>query len=174
MKNNIFKTLSKFKISKTEKRIFNFVGGILLSACCFIVTYLTFQNGWTNLDEVDKVEGVIIEKGITNNHGNRLPSKVFYFKLEGFNQTLGVYNPSNDYVSLSNNLKVGDTIKVFYKHSNLIDQINLETFQIEKHNQIILISQDFQSGEKIGFLITLVSGFVLLFMTFYQDRKHYL
>jgi tRNA(Ile2) C34 agmatinyltransferase TiaS len=178
MTNSIFKTLRKYRIPKTVKRVFNFVGGLFLTTCCFFVAYLTFQNGWTDLNKVDKFEGIIIEKGITTNqtstsgrYRTTLNNKVFYLKLEGLNQTLAVYNPKQDYVSLDNSLYVGDTVKVFYNHSNLVDKLNLETFQIEKNNQEILNSQDFQGRERIGFYITLLGGFVLLFLTFYQDRK---
>ncbi len=178
MTNSIFKTLRKYRIPKTVKRVFNFVGGLFLTTCCFFVAYLTFQNGWTDLNKVDKFEGIIIEKGITTNqtstsgrYRTTSNNKVFYLKLEGLNQTLAVYNPKQDYVSLDNSLYVGDTVKVFYNYSNLVDKLNLETFQIEKNNQEILNSQDFQGRERIGFYITLLGGFVLLFLTFYQDRK---
>ncbi len=178
MTNSIFKTLQKFRIPKSVKRVFNFVGGLFLTACCFFVAYLTFQNGWTDLNKVDKFEGIITEKGITTyqtstsgRYRTTSTNQAFYLKLEGLNQTLAVYNPQQAYSSLDNNLYVGDTIKVYYNHSNLVDKLNLETFQIEKNNQQILNSQDFQGRERIGFYITLIGGFVLLFMTFYQDRK---
>lgn len=156
---------------KTGKRVFNFIGGLILTACCFFVAYMTFQNGWANLNEVDKFEGVITEKGITTYNGSILSNQAFYFKLKGFNQTLGVYNPNKDYRSLDISLNVGDTIKVFYNHSNLTDKLNLETFQIEKNNQNIFTSQNFQGRERIGFFITLISGLILLYLTFYQDKK---
>ena len=178
MTNNIFSTLRKFRIPKTVKRVFNFVGGLFLTTCCFFVAYLTFQNGWTDLNKVDKFEGIIAEKGITTyqtstsgRYRTTSTNQAFYLKLEGLNQTLAVYNPQQGYGSLDNKLNVGDTIKVFYKHSNLVNKINLETFQIEKNNQEILNSQDFQGRERIAFYITLVGGFALLFLTFYQDRK---
>ncbi len=139
---------------------------------------MTFQNGWTDLNEVDKFEGIITEKGITTHqtstsgrYRTTLTNQAFYLKLEGLNQTLAVYNPQQEYGSLNNSLYIGDTVKVFYKHSNLPDKLNLMTFQIEKNNQEILNSQDFQDRERITFYITLVVGFVLLFLTFYQDKK---
>jgi len=179
MTNSIFRTLRKFRIPKTVKRVFNFVGGLFLTACCFFVAYLTFQNGWTDLDKVDKFEGIITEKGITTyqtstsgRYRTTLTKQAFYLKLKDLNQTLAVYNPQQKYGSLDNNLYVGDTVKVFYKHSNLVDKLNLETFQIEKNNQRILNSQDFQGREQIAFYITLVGGFVLLLLTVYQDKKY--
>lgn len=178
MTNSIFKTLRKFRIPKKVKRVFNFIGGLFLTACCFFVAYLTFQNGWTDLNKVDKFEGIITEKGITSyqtstsgRYRTTMTNQAFYLKLEGLNQTLAVYSPQQSYSSLDNKLYVGDTIKVFYNHSNLVDKLNLETFQIEKNSQRILNSQDFQGRERIAFYITLIGGFVLLLLTFYQDRK---
>lgn len=178
MKNSIFKTLRKFRIPKTIKRILNFVGGLFLTACCFFVAYLTFQNGWTDPNKVDTFEGLITEKGITTyqtstsgRYRTTRTNQVFYLKLEELNQTLAVYNPQQDYASLDNKLYVGDTIKVYYNHSNLVNKLNIETFQIEKNNQALLKSKNFQGSERIAFYSTLVGGFVLLFLTFYQDKK---
>lgn len=179
MTNNIFRTLRKFRIPKTIKRVFNFVGGLFLTTCCFFGSYLTFQNGWTDLNKVDKFEGIINEKGITNyqtstreRYRTTLTKQAFYFKLGGLNQTLAVYNPQQNYISLDNSLNVGDTVKVFYNRSDLVNKLNLETFQIEKNKQVILNSQDFQSRERIAFYMALIGGFVILFLTFYQDRKY--
>ena len=179
MTNSIFKLLRKFRIPKTFKRVLFFLGGLLLTAACFFVAYLMFQNGWTDLNKVDKFEGIITEKGITTHQTstsghNRttLTKQVFYIKLQGLNQKLAVYNPQQDYGSLAKSLNVGDMVKVFYNHSNLVDKLNLETFQIEKNQHEILNSQDFQGQERIAFYIAFIGGFVLLFLTFLQDRKY--
>ena len=178
MTNSIFRTLRKFRIPKTMKRVFNFIGGLLLTSCCFFVTYLTFQNGWTDLNKVDKFEGIINEIGIktyqtstSGRYRTTLTKQAFYFKLGGLSQTLAVYNPQQNYSSLYNSLNVGDTVKVFYNSSNLVDKLNLETFQIEKNNKVLLNSLDFQGRERIAFYMTLIGGLVLLFLTFYQERK---
>lgn len=179
MTNSIFRALRKFRIPRAIKRFFNLVAGLLLTTCCFFGAYLTFQNGWTDLNKVDKLEGIILEKGITTNqtstsarYRTTLNNQVFYLKLQGFDQTFGVYNPQQSYGHLDNNLYVGDTVKVFYNHSNLEEKLNLETFQIEKNNQKILDSRDFKGRERIGFYISLAGGLGLLFLTFYQDRKY--
>jgi hypothetical protein len=178
MINSIFQTLKNFRIAKTVKRVFNFIGGFFLTACCFFGAYMTFINGWTDLNKVDRFEGIIIEKGITTyqtstagRNPSTLNNQAFYMKLEGLNQILAVYSPEQKYDNLDNSLYVGDTIKVFYKHSNLVDKLNLETFQIEKNNQEILNSQVFQGRERLMFYLTIFGGFTLLFLTFYQDRK---
>ena len=178
MKRSILTTLQKFQIPKIINRIFNLVYCLFLTACFFVVAYTTFQNGWTNLSKVDKFEGVITERGITTHqtstsgsYRRTLASQVFYIKLKGLNEILAVYNPKQIYSDLENNLYVGDTIKVFYNKSNQAEKLNLETFQIEKNDQQIINSQDFQGRERIGFYISFIGGFVLLFLTFYQDRK---
>jgi hypothetical protein len=183
MTKSFFKTVSKFRIPRIAKRIFNFTACLFITICCFFVSYLTFQNGWTNLDEVDQFEGIITEKGVISYHtstsgafATTITKQAFYIKLKGLNQTLAVYNPQQSYGYLENNLNVGDSIKVFYKFSSLAEKLNLGIFQIEKNNLKILTDQDFQSSERKAFYITFFGGFALLFLTFYQDRKykHYL
>lgn len=178
MANTIFRRLRKFRIPKTMKRVFNLIGGLFLASCCFFVAYLNFQNGWTDLKKVDKFEGIINEKGIktyqTSTSGRyrmTLRKQAFYFKLGGLSQTLAVYNPQQNYSLLYNNVNIGDTVKVFYNSSNWVDKLNIETFQIEKNNKVLLNSLDFQGRERMVFYITLIGGLVLLFLTFYQERK---
>lgn len=178
MKDNVFTTLREIRIPKTIKRVFNFTAGLFLTICCFFGSYFAFQNGWMDLHKVDKFEGVITEKGITpyktsisGRYRTAFRKKAFYLKLEGLDQTLAVYNLQQNYDLLDNSLNIGDKVKVFYKYSNLKDRPNLETFQIEKNHRKILHRQDFQGRERIGFYIMFLSGFALLFLTIYQDKK---
>ena len=157
---------------------FQFYWRTFFNFLLFFVAYLTFQNGWTNLNKVDKFEGIINEKGIktyqtstSGSYPTTLTKQAFYFKLAGLSKTLAVYNPQQNYSSLYNSLNVGDTVKVFYNGSNLVDKLNLETFQIEKNNHVLLNSLDFQDRQRIAFYMTLIGGLVLLFLTFYQERK---
>lgn len=157
---------------------FQFYWRTFFNFLLFFVAYLTFQNGWTNLNKVDKFEGIINEKGIktyqtskSGRYPTTLTKQAFYFKLAGLSQTLAVYNQQQNYSSLYNSLNVGDTVKVFYNSSNLVDKLNLETFQIEKNNHVLLNNLDFQGRERIAFYMTLIGGLVLLFLTFYQERK---
>lgn len=175
---NYFKSLRKFRIPIIVKRVINLFTGLFLTSCCFFVSYHTFLNGWANMSEVEKFEGVITEKGITSHHSSvsgryrmTITDKAFYLKLQGLNQILGVSNSQENYVSLENSLYVGDTVTVFYKHSYWTEKLNVETFQIEKNDQLILDCHDFQSKERTAFIFTLVIGFVLLILTFYQDKR---
>jgi hypothetical protein len=179
MENSIFTKIRKFKIPKTFKHFFNLFSGILLSACCFFVSYLTFKNGWTDLSKVDKFEGIITEKGITTHETSTsgrkritLSKQTFYLKLQGLNQILAVYNPRENYNHLDNSLHINDTIKVFYNHSSLVDKLNLETFQIEKNNKKILNRDDFQGRERIAFYIGFIGGILLLYMVYFQNKEY--
>jgi hypothetical protein len=178
MTNSFFSKARKFRIPKIVKRIFNLIVGLFLTSCFFFVAYMDFINGWKDLNKFDKFEGLIAEKGITNyststsgRYRTTFNKQAFFFKLNGLNQTLAVYNSQQNYGILDSKLFVGDTIKVFYNHSNLVDEINLETIQIEKKNQVILDKQDFQVRSQIEFYIILILGFVVLFLTYYQDKK---
>ncbi|EMY3554984.1 hypothetical protein [Flavobacterium psychrophilum] len=165
-------------MSYNVKRILKLISGFFLALCLFLVAYTSFQNGWINLSKVDKFEGIIYEKGLTTNKTSTsgrnhitLNSQVFYLKLLGLNQILAVYNPQQSYNTLENKLKINDKIKIYYKHSNLTKQINLDVFQIEKQNEVILDKQNFQGREKFAFFIAFIGGFFCLFMTFYGDRR---
>lgn len=112
MLNNNFSGLRKFRIPKTIKRIFNLFAGLFLTYCCFFVAYFQFQNGSVDLNNIDQFKGIVTEKGSmtyqTSSNGRylfTLNKQVFYFKIKGLNNTLGVYNPKENYDFLENSLQ---------------------------------------------------------------------
>ena len=57
--------------------------------------------------------------------------------------------------------------------SKNIDRPNLETFQIEKKNVIILDIKEYQFREKMVGYFALVAGFVMIGIAIYQDKKYW-
>lgn len=160
------------------KRAFTLFGGLFLAICCFVGAYLSFKNSSVDLTTVENFKGTISEKGIISYRtstsaptGIRLSNKAFYIKMKGLDQKLAVYNPSQSYDFLIKNVSVGDTITVYYNHSNLKEKLNLQIFQIEKNKITLLDSQDFKGSERIAFFISLIGGIVLLLLTYNYYKK---
>lgn len=60
---------------------------------------------------------------------------VFYFKLNNSDQNFAIHRESENYEDLLPNIKVGDTIKVFYRSS--INDYNTHVFQVENKHGIV-------------------------------------
>ena len=86
---------------------------------------------------------------------------VFSFTLNGLNEILGIYNSSQNYDSYLTSMKVGDQVKVYFKAKNT-SQINIDVYQIEKGNTIILELNDYTLRNKIGSLIALIGGIIII------------
>lgn len=98
-------------------------------------------------------------------------SKVFYFRLNNSNQKFAVHNSYEGYDDLQLNIKIGDTIKVYYG-SSLLDDYNRHVFQIEKNDKILVNYNDYNksASEKAGiglFMgIIFLTGFIMWFKRF--------
>lgn len=176
--NNLTNHKPKMRISRKYRRIGNYLAGLFFFTICIFGSYLAFKNAELKLKELNSYTGKIIEKGITDSYSNisgkgNLKSKIFYIKLDGLNQILASYNPEKSYENLDKNLKIGDTIKVYFKMSSTITKPNLATFQIEKENTIILNTNEYQFRERIVGYITILSGFIMIGITIYQDKKYW-
>ncbi len=138
---------------------------------------LAFQNATVNINELDFYTGRIAEKGITSHsslvagHGS-VSSKVFYFKLDGLNEVLATYNRAQLYDDLDKKLKVGDTIKVYFKNANHVAGLNLNVYQLEKNGVVVLSEDKYRFREKLVGIIAIAGGFLLLYLTFRYDNKY--
>ncbi len=178
MQSNLSNKLKMFRISKPIKRILNFAGGVFLAGILLFFAFLKYQNGWRDINKADKYDGIIEKKGITSyltstsgRYRSSLTKKAFYLKLTGLNETLAVYNPEQNYTSLNTSLYIGDKIKIFYNRSKSTNNLNLEIFQIEKNNKLVLNPKDFIKRERTIFFLTLIGGIALMILTYYQNKQ---
>jgi hypothetical protein len=148
---------------------------IILFACfMFFASYKIYtKNVGLDLNKTSKIVGRVSKsytaKRYTGGRGEkRVP--VFAFNLDNIEQTLGVYRPSRDYSYLLDNIKLGDTITVFYKplSSNPID---IDVYQIEKNNKVIVDYKTYAHNYSITSIAIGVLGIVSLLLGIYQIRK---
>jgi hypothetical protein len=133
-------------------------------------------NACTDLDDLDKYEGTIADKGITKNTSStskgQITSDVFFLRLNGLDQTLATYNKEQSYYDLNSRLSVGDQVTVYFKSSPYNDKPNLSTYQIEKDGQVILGQDEFKGKEMIGGVIATLGLGLIITIGYFQDKKY--
>jgi hypothetical protein len=133
-------------------------------------------NACTDIDDLDKYEGTISDKGITQNTSSTSKgprtSDVFFLRLNGLDQTLATYNKEQSYYDLDSKLSVGDRVKVYFKLSPYNDKPNLSTYQIEKDGQVILGQDEFKGKEMIGGIIATLGLALIITIGYFQDKKY--
>jgi hypothetical protein len=132
----------------------------------------TTMNACSNLDDLDKYEGIVTETGTMENKSSRMNSTVFFIRLDGLNQILASYNPGQSYFDLQSQIKIGDRVKVYYQHSFDTTRPNLSTYQIEKDGQIVLGQADFKRKEMTGAIICVLGLILFLTIGYFQDKKY--
>ena len=168
----------KIRIPLIYKRIGNYLGALLLAACCFLGSFLMFLTSDSELSQIDKNSGKVIEKRIVSKNNSvagrgSFKSDVFLIKIDGLNQVLATYNSSYDYSFFEENIKVGDNLKVYFQKSNDTIKPNLNVFQIEKSGIVLLKNEDLQNRNRIGGCVAFFGGFLLIGMAIYHDKKYW-
>lgn len=168
----------KIRIPLIYKRIGNYLGAFILAVCCFFGSLLMFLTSGSELNQIDKYSGKVIEKGIVSKNNSvagraSFKSYVFFIKIDGLNQVLAIYNYSQDYNFFEENIEVGDDLKVYFQKSYDTIRPNLNLFQIEKKGVVLLKKEEFQNKERIGAYIAFFGGFLLLGIAIYQDKKYW-
>ena len=166
----------KFMRKQTKKRIWNFVGTVWFGSLMIFGIFSTMTNACTDLDDLDKYEGTIADKGIIQNTSSTskgpITSDVFFLRLSGLDQTLATYNKEQSYYDLDSKLNVGDRVTVYFKSSPNNNKPNLSTYQIEKDGQVILGQDEFKGKEMIGGAIATLGLGLIITIGYFQDKKY--
>ena len=130
----------------TFKNIFTLIIILLFCGLFFSLIRKGLRNQNINLEIEQRFIGKVKDVGETFHISSKFKSKVFFLKLYGLDQKLEVYRRTMDYTSLTNQISIGDTVTVYYK-GNRPANINIDLFQIEKRNKILLDKSEFEAQE---------------------------
>lgn len=154
------------------KRLGNLVGGSLIAIMCFAGTIIMFRKSNLELGQMDKHTGVVFEKGITIN-SSKTQREVLYFRLQGLDQILAIYTPSQHYGGLNKKINLDDTLTVYFEASSDPIAPNLDTYQIEKGGTIILDKEEHQQRDSSAACIALGGCIFIFGIIIYGDRKYW-
>ena len=148
----------------TFKNIFTLLILLLLCVLYSLLVIKGIENQNLQLDKLTHYRGATLDIGQTIRTSGKYDTEVFFIKLSGLDQPLGVYRQSKEYQSLINQIKIGDTIDVYYI-DGAIEDVNIDLVQIELNKKIILNKQEYESKESsliwigtIAFILTMIFG----------------
>jgi hypothetical protein len=161
-----------FPMSKSFKRILNLFITLASSVLIVLTVYSMLSNSTLDLTKLDLYEGKVIAKGIADNPAPNISvTKVFFFKLEGLDQTLATYNLRQDYVVLDSTFQVGDNVKVYFRRISYPDIPNLNIYQIEKNGAIVVGEGEIKNKELKGSILSVALVVLILAIGYLRDRK---
>jgi hypothetical protein len=149
-----------------RNRLVNFIIGLLLSLYVLTGSIFSIVNDVNvDLSKSKQIVGQVIYTDVREISNfairYRSHSRVFYFRLDNSNQKFAVHNSYEGYDGLQSNIRIGDTVKVYYG-SALLDDYNRHVFQIEKNGIILIDYQDYQKSASGKAGIGLFLGTILL------------
>jgi hypothetical protein len=159
------------KMRQRTKHILGAVAIFLSSGLYFSLAYIGYNKQFIQIDTLDKYQGQVLDRGITVRRSGKYDPTVFYIRLVGLNETLGIYRMNGDYQGLINELKPGDQVTVYYD-SKPNDDVNIDLVQIEKDDKIIVDSKEFKKKESALIYIGLIAGLLSVGGAIWYYKKY--
>lgn len=134
--------------------------GLGLGGLFFLTIFIWVYSGsFVDLKQATRHTGQV-EKIFTTRDNNKgsttAPFKKLAIKIKGVNQLLCYYKLTDDYEGLQERIKTGDIITVYYKPTK--EEFNINLYQIEKGDEIILDKSTFEFKERIAAFWALIIG----------------
>jgi hypothetical protein len=85
--------------------------------------------------------------------------RVFYFTLNNSDQRFAIHRSDEAYEDLTSNIKVGDTVKVYYRPT--IRDYNIYVFQLEHGNKLLASYSDYNKEVSSKNGILLFTGIIM-------------
>lgn len=165
--------MSIFKVYKTEiKSLLIF----LTSSIYFLLAYKGFKDQNIELDTLShktgKVDYVNIDDYRIGSKGWK--SKILSFMINTSPQEFGVYRQNKNYNDLVKKIKLGETIKIYYK-AKKSNHVNIDVVQIEKGREIILSKSEFENKQSyliwIGVIVGIGTVIVAIYYYILNSKK---
>ncbi len=143
---------------KTKYSIYSFII-LSTSMIYFLLVYAGMGYRKMSLDDVDKYSGLITESGVKKRKKSNGSGKVFYFRVDGLEETLGVFRAGNDYKNLERELNVNSQVTAYFTPTNGgADYINIDVLQVESGDKVLYAYSEYQDKNRILIIIGLVFG----------------
>ena len=129
------------------------------------------KNQNINLNELQIFKGIVSDLGETVRRSGKYDADVFYIDINGLNQRLGVYRSSKNYSSLTSELNIGDTVKVYFKSGGPED-VNIDLIQIEKSRKVILNKKEYEEKQSFLIWVCAVATILTLLVAAWHFKKN--
>jgi Protein of unknown function (DUF3592) len=152
------------KINQSGLKAIQIVGVVLFGGFMFFASYVIHANNvGLNIKDMPTVVGRIVDRHLTRRTGGGKGGNplVLAFELDNLDQTLGIYNPSQDYSELLDLLHVGDTVTVYYRPLST-NPIDIDVFQVEENKRIIVDYADYSKNHSVASTALAIFGSIFL------------
>ena len=165
--------LKSILMNKKTKRLINSIANGFFSLLFFFLAYIGYKKSNIDLSKQNKLESIILNKGIDIHHGSiGKKSNVFFISLKNLDENLGIYRMSKNYNDLLQKINIGDKVKVYYQsNSNKSENINIDLIQLEKNGKIIIDKREYEEKESFLFYIGLIAGFLILYLSYRNYKR---
>jgi hypothetical protein len=160
---------------KTSTKIKYTIYSIIIlstSGIYFLLAYKGYASQTIDIKTLNKFTGTVIERGTANRKSGRRVSRVFFVKIDGLRETLGIYRKEGNYSGLVGQIQPGDTVTVFYLGTSTDESINIDLVQLEKDGQVIVDEQEFKEKESFLIYIGLIAGLFTVGFSVWYYNKH--
>jgi hypothetical protein len=166
---------------KTKHKIKKLISIFAMTLIGIVMTWLgiimIIENKNRNLKNVKLETGIIENTRILtqNKRVGAFPfstskkTDLFIIELKNTDSKLGTHNPKENYQKLFENLKLSDSVKIYY-YSTLEYTNNI--YQIEKNGHILVSHSEYKENHIIAGIVILIFGLFMFIMDFLFIKKY--
>lgn len=130
----------------------------LSSGIYFLLAYKGYSSQTIDIKTLARYTGRVTERGITERRSSKMTTSVFYLKLDGLTETLGIYRQARNYSALIKEIEPDDTVTVYYLSESPANDINIDLVQIEKGGEVVVDQNEFKEKESSLIYIGIIAG----------------
>jgi hypothetical protein len=153
------------------KTIVYYFFALLLMGVFSLLVLKGYKNQEIDISKLNKHSGRVNSIGVAERNSSKQRAQVFYLKLQGLEQTLGVYRMSKNYDDLLSKVSKNDFLTVFFI-DDVTSDINIDLVQIEKDGHILLAKSEYENKESFLIWIGIIGIIVILLLSinFYYNN----
>jgi hypothetical protein len=156
------------------KRTTSFIAYLFIGFLCIAGAAITIHRDVDlDLKKTNSISGTVSYTGLADKFTRGLKlsktDRVFKFKLNNSKQNFTVLRSYHDYSDLEINMKIGQTVKIYYHPSS--SEYNLSVYQIEKDGKILYDYKEYNKKYSAAGGIMLIAGVLIIIISTIQYTK---
>lgn len=122
-----------------------------------------------NLKTQQKIEGKVVDYGMTTYYSGKISKQAFYVELDNSNQKFAIVRGNRDYTKLENSISQLDSVKIYYRNSG--ETLNRNVFQIESSKGILYSYKEYNRNRSRAAFAALIIGLAITIIGYLKHKK---
>lgn len=158
-------------MKKNNSRTIKSIVWFLSSFAYLLLAYAGYKGQHIDLNRINKLEGVIADKGVVSTKGNYgIKSPSFFIQLTSSNKKFALYRTTGNYKDLLDKCNAGEWVTVYYRAGASTEAMDNDLVQIEKGTTIVLDKKENENKSKFLIYLGIFAAALNIYLSYLYYR----